>query len=282
MTAQFPIYINNNIAIQQFNNKAIQSKKVHLNYKKYGEASETIIIIHGFLGSLDNWHTLATEFSKDYTVYTVDMRNHGKSPHTENHNIKLMVNDLAEFMEQQNIPSAHIIGHSMGGKVAMQFAFDQTDKVEKLMVADIAPRQYKRGHDSVIEALRAVDFTKVTKRKDAEDIMMHLVPDFGTRQFLLKNLTTSYSGGYKWRVNLNVLDRDYEEIIKPIEYNGVFLKPALFLRGELSTYIKPSDELEIQEHFINAQIETISGAGHWLHAENPKEFYEKVIRFLKN
>lgn len=255
---------------------------MHLNYKKYGEASETIIIIHGFLGSLDNWHTLATEFSKDYTVYTVDMRNHGKSPHTENHNIKLMVNDLAEFMEQQNIPSAHIIGHSMGGKVAMQFAFDQTDKVEKLMVADIAPRQYKRGHDSVIEALRAVDFTKVTKRKDAEDIMMHLVPDFGTRQFLLKNLTTSYSGGYKWRVNLNVLDRDYEEIIKPIEYDGVFLKPALFLRGELSTYIKPSDELEIQEHFINAQIETISGAGHWLHAENPKEFYEKVIRFLKN
>jgi esterase len=253
---------------------------VHLNFKKYGEGHETLIIIHGFLGSLDNWHTLATEFSKDFTVYTLDMRNHGKSPHTESHNIRLMVSDLAEFMEQQNIASANILGHSMGGKVAMQFAFDYTDKVEKLIVADIAPRQYKRGHDSVLEALQAVDFTKVTKRKDAEDIMMHLVPDFGTRQFLLKNLTTAANGGYNWRVNLNVLERDYEEIIKPIEYDGVFLKPALFLRGELSTYIKPSDELEIQEHFINAQIETISGAGHWLHAENPKEFYEKVIRFL--
>lgn len=280
MTTQFPISDNNNLAIQQFNNKVIQSKKVHLNFKKYGEGLENLIIIHGFLGSLDNWHTLATEFSKDYIVYTVDMRNHGKSPHTENHNIKLMVNDLAEFMEQQNIASANILGHSMGGKVAMQFAFDYTDKVERLIVADIAPRQYKRGHDSVLEALNAVDFTKVTKRKDTEDIMMHLVPDFGTRQFLLKNLTTAANGGYNWRVNLNVLDRDYEEIIKPIEYDGVFLKPALFLRGELSTYIKPSDELEIQEHFINAQIETISGAGHWLHAENPKEFYEKVIRFL--
>ena len=280
MTTQFPISVNNNLAIQQFNNKAIQSKKVHLNFKKYGEGLKNLIIIHGFLGSLDNWHTLATEFSKDFAVYTLDMRNHGKSPHTESHNIKLMVNDLAEFMEQQNIASANILGHSMGGKVAMQFAFDYTDKVEKLIVADIAPRQYKRGHDSVLEALDAVDFTKVTKRKDAEDIMMHLVPDFGTRQFLLKNLTTAANGGYNWRVNLNVLDRDYEEIIKPIEYDGVFLKPALFLRGELSTYIKPSDELEIQEHFINAQIETISGAGHWLHAENPKEFYEKVIRFL--
>jgi pimeloyl-ACP methyl ester carboxylesterase len=254
---------------------------MELNHKKYGDGLETFIIIHGFLGSLDNWHTLATEFSKDFTVYTVDMRNHGKSPHTESHNIKLMVNDLAEFMEQQNIASANILGHSMGGKVAMQFAFDYTDKVEKLIVADIAPRQYKRGHDSVLEALHAVDFTKVTKRKDVEDIMMHLVPDFGTRQFLLKNLTTAANGGYNWRVNLNVLDRDYEEIIKPIEYDGVFLKPALFLRGELSTYIKPSDELEIQEHFIYAQIETISGVGHWLHAENPKEFYEKVIRFLK-
>jgi pimeloyl-ACP methyl ester carboxylesterase len=280
LTTQFPISVNNNLAIQQFNNKAIQSKKVHLNFKKYGEGLKNLIIIHGFLGSLDNWHTLATEFSKDFAVYTLDMRNHGKSPHTESHNIKLMVNDLAEFMEQQNIASANILGHSMGGKVAMQFAFDYTDKVEKLIVADIAPRQYKRGHDSVLEALDAVDFTKVTKRKDAEDIMMHLVPDFGTRQFLLKNLTTAANGGYNWRVNLNVLDRDYEEIIKPIEYDGVFLKPALFLRGELSTYIKPSDELEIQEHFINAQIETISGAGHWLHAENPKEFYEKVIRFL--
>jgi pimeloyl-ACP methyl ester carboxylesterase len=280
LTTQFPISVNNNLAIQQFNNKAIQSKKVHLNFKKYGEGLENLIIIHGFLGSLDNWHTLATEFSKDFAVYTLDMRNHGKSPHTESHNIKLMVNDLAEFMEQQNIASANILGHSMGGKVAMQFAFDYTDKVEKLIVADIAPRQYKRGHDSLLEALDAVDFTKVTKRKDAEDIMMHLVPDFGTRQFLLKNLTTAANGGYNWRVNLNVLDRDYEEIIKPIEYDGVFLKPALFLRGELSTYIKPSDELEIQEHFINAQIETISGAGHWLHAENPKEFYEKVIRFL--
>jgi pimeloyl-ACP methyl ester carboxylesterase len=255
---------------------------MNLNFKKYGSANDVLIIVHGFLGSLDNWHTLASAFSKDYTVFTLDMRNHGKSPHTESHSLKLMVNDLAEFMEQQYIQSANIIGHSMGGKVAMQFAFDFTNKVEKLIIADIAPRQYKAGHDSVLDALVAIDFTKVSKRKDAEDMMIHLMPDFGTRQFLLKNLTTSNEGGYMWRMNLDVLIKNYEEIIKPIIYNGVFLKPTLFLRGELSTYIEPSDELEIQEHFIYAQIETILGVGHWLHAENPKEFYERVMQFLKN
>lgn len=255
---------------------------MELNYKKYGNAPETLIIIHGFLGSLDNWHTLATAFGKHFSVYTIDMRNHGKSPHSANHNIELMVNDLALFMEQHQIQSAHILGHSMGGKVAMQFAFNFTDKIEKLIVADIAPRQYKRGHDLIFEALNAVNFEQITKRKDAEDIMLHLVPDFGTRQFLLKNLTQNPSGGYAWRVNLPVLEKEYDEITKPIIYNGIFLKPTLFLRGSLSLYIQPKDEIEIQEHFVFAKIETIENAGHWLHAENPNQFYEKVMQFLQN
>lgn len=253
---------------------------LQLNFKKYGNSPESLIIIHGFLGSLDNWHTLATEFGKHFSVYTIDMRNHGKSPHTEHHNIELMVNDLVLFMDQHQIQSAYILGHSMGGKVAMQFAFDFPDKVEKLIVADIAPRQYKRGHDLVFEALNAVKFDQITKRKDAEDMMFHLVPDFGTRQFLLKNLTQNSNGGYNWRVNLPVLEKEYDEVTRPIIYNGVFLKPALFLRGSLSLYIQPKDEIEIQENFVNAQIKTIEGAGHWLHAEKPKEFYELVFSFL--
>jgi esterase len=251
-----------------------------LNYKKYGDAPETLIIIHGFLGSLDNWHTLATTFGKHFSVYTIDMRNHGKSPHTEHHNIELMVHDLADFMDLHQIKSTNILGHSMGGKVAMQFAFDFPDKIEKLIVADISPRQYKRGHDLVFEALNAVKFDQITKRKDAEDILFHLIPDFGTRQFLLKNLTQTVDGSYAWRVNLPVLEKEYDEITKPIVYDGVFLKPALFLRGSLSLYIQAVDEIEIQEHFILAQIYTIEDAGHWLHAEKPKEFYEKVFSFL--
>lgn len=255
---------------------------MELNYKKYGDAPEVLIIIHGFLGSLDNWHTLATEFGKHFSVYTIDMRNHGKSPHTDNHNIELMVNDLSQFMDQHQIQSANILGHSMGGKVAMQFAFDYPDKIDKLIVADIAPRQYKRGHDLVFEALNAVKFDQITKRKDAEDIMFHLVPDFGTRQFLLKNLTQNAEGGYAWRVNLTVLEKEYDEITRPIIYRGLFVKPALFLRGSLSLYIQPADEAEIIEHFVFAQIQTINDAGHWLHAEQPKVFYEKVFSFLNS
>ncbi len=255
---------------------------MQLNFKKYGSSNEVLIILHGFLGSLDNWHTLATEWSAFYTVYTVDFRNHGKSPHTDHYSIPLMVDDIAEFMDQQNILSAYILGHSMGGKVAMQFAFNHTHKIDKLIVADIAPRQYKRGHDTIFEALHAVDFDTITRRKEAEEVMMHLVPDFGTRQFLLKNLISTPEGKYAWRVNLPVLEADYEEIIKPIAYDGVFTKPALFLRGSLSNYIKSSDETEIIEYFIQSQIITIEDAGHWLHADNPKAFSKEVLQFLQN
>jgi esterase len=253
-----------------------------LNYKKYGNASEVLLILHGFLGSLDNWHTLASEWSSYFTVYTLDLRNHGKSPHTEHHSIALMAADVAEFMEQQQISSAFILGHSMGGKVAMQMAFTYTNKIEKLIVADIAPRQYKRGHDTIFEALHAVDFNTINKRKDAEDLMMHLVPDFGTRQFLLKNLIATDASKYAWRVNLPVLEADYEEIIKAIEYDGVFTKPTLFLRGALSTYISKQDEVEIIENFIQSQVVTIEKAGHWLHADNPKLFSKEVLLFLQS
>ena len=253
-----------------------------LNYKKYGNADEVLLILHGFLGSLDNWHTLATEWSNYYTVYTLDLRNHGKSPHAEHHSIALMADDVAEFMEQQQIASAYILGHSMGGKVAMQMAFTYANKIDKLIVADIAPRQYKRGHDTIFEALHAVDFNTISKRKDAEDLMMHLVPDFGTRQFLLKNLIATDAGKYAWRVNLPVLEADYEEIIKAVEYDGVFTKPTLFLRGALSTYISKQDEVEIIENFIQSQVVTIENAGHWLHADNPKQFSKEVLLFLQS
>ncbi len=255
---------------------------LQLNFKKYGTAPDNLIIIHGFLGSLDNWQTLAIEFSKNFSVYTIDMRNHGKSPHTEHHSIKLMVEDLANFMDQNKINTTHLLGHSMGGKVAMQFAINYPEKIDKLIIADIAPREYKHGHDSIFEALNAIDLSQITRRKEAEDKMMHLVPDFGTRQFLLKNLTSTESGVYTWKMNLKVLQNDYNEIVAQIEYNGIYLKPVLFIRGSLSLYIKPADEVEIIEHFVNAKIETIGNAGHWLHAEKPKEFYELVVSFLLN
>jgi len=252
---------------------------MQLNFKKLG-SGDALIILHGFMGSLDNWQSLANEFAKSFEVYLIDARNHGKSPHTATHSIAEMVEDLFVFMQQQHISKAHIIGHSMGGKVAMQFAVNYPNSVNKLIVADIAAKKYGRGHDDVFEALYAIDLTKIQTRKQAEEAMLPHVSEFGTRQFLLKNLERLENGTYQWKMNLDVLHRDYEEITQEVKNNKPITIPVLFLKGELSRYIKHEDWEQIQSIFPKAELMEISKAGHWLHADNPKEFYEKVIAFL--
>ena len=252
---------------------------MQLNFKKLG-SGDALIILHGFMGSLDNWQSLANEFAKSFEVYLIDARNHGKSPHTATHSIAEMVEDLFVFMQQQHISKAHIIGHSMGGKVAMQFAVNYPNSVNKLIVADIAAKKYGRGHDDVFEALYAIDLTKIQTRKQAEEAMLPHVSEFGTRQFLLKNLERLENGTYQWKMNLDVLHRDYEEITQEVKNNKPITIPVLFLKGELSRYIKHEDWEQIQSIFPKAELMEISKAGHWLHADNPKEFYEKVMVFL--
>jgi pimeloyl-ACP methyl ester carboxylesterase len=252
---------------------------MQLNFKKLG-SGEALIILHGFMGSLDNWQSLAIEFAKSYEVYLIDARNHGKSPHTATHSIAVMVEDLFDFLHQQQISKANIIGHSMGGKVAMQFAVNYSNCVNKLVIADIAAKKYGRGHDDVFEALYAIDLTKIQTRKQAEEAMLPHVSEFGTRQFLLKNLERLENGTYQWKMNLDVLHRDYEEITLEVKTNKPITIPVLFLKGELSRYIKHEDWDQIQSIFPKAELKEISKAGHWLHADNPKEFYEKVIAFL--
>jgi pimeloyl-ACP methyl ester carboxylesterase len=252
---------------------------MQLNFKKLG-SGEALIILHGFMGSLDNWQSLANEFAKSFEVYLIDARNHGKSPHTSTHSIAEMVDDLFDFMQQQHISQAHIIGHSMGGKVAMQFAVNYPNCVNKLVVADIAAKKYERGHDDVFEALYAIDLTKIETRKQAEEAMLPHVSEFSTRQFLLKNLERLENGTYQWKMNLGVLHRDYDEITQEVKSIMPITIPVLFLKGELSKYIKHEDWEQIQSIFPMAELKEISKAGHWLHADNPKEFYEKVMIFL--
>ena len=252
---------------------------MQLNFKKLG-SGDALIILHGFMGSLDNWQSLANEFAKSFEVYLIDARNHGKSPHTATHSIAEMVEDLFDFLQQQHISKTNIIGHSMGGKVAMQFAVYYPNSVNKLIVADIAAKKYGRGHDDVFEALYAIDLTKIQTRKQAEEAMLPHVSEFGTRQFLLKNLERLENGTYQWKMNLDVLHRDYEEITQEVKNNKPITIPVLFLKGELSRYIKHEDWEQIQSIFPKAELKEISKAGHWLHADNPKEFYEKVIAFL--
>jgi pimeloyl-ACP methyl ester carboxylesterase len=250
-----------------------------LNFKEYG-SGEPLLILHGFMGSLDNWHTLATQFGSSNHVFSLDQRNHGKSPHSDEHSIDLMVADLKLFIETKNLNNVSLIGHSMGGKVAMKFTLQYPNLVKRLVVVDIAPRQYQRGHDDVFEAIFAVDLNKIENRKQAEDMMLQFVADFGTRQFLLKNLERLEDGKYNWKMNLKTLHIDYEEIIKPIESEWPFLGPTLVIKGGNSRYISALDELDFKKLFPNYQLQVITNVGHWVHAEAPKEFALAIENFL--
>lgn len=254
---------------------------MYLNHKIYGNGNP-LIILHGFLGSLDNWHTLATKFGETQKVYTIDQRNHGKSPHTSVHSIPLMVEDLKLFMATHQIKKASIVGHSMGGKVAMQFALLYPDMIDKLIVVDIAPKKYKRGHDDVLNAIEGIPLQQISSRKEAETAMEPLMPDYGTRQFLLKNLERTEDGSYQWKMNVPVLKTYYEEIIQEVTSDHPIQNQTLVIKGANSRYIKDEDYHDFKRLFPNFSIVTIPNAGHWVHAEQPILFYEVVSKFLSS
>ncbi len=251
-----------------------------LNYKEFGNGSPALVILHGLFGSLDNWQTLARRFSVHWRVITLDLRNHGRSPHDPDVSIEAMVEDLCQFADDHGLDAFYLLGHSMGGKVAMAYALQYPALVRKLIVVDIAPKAYLRGHDDVFRAMFAVDLEKIKTRADAEEQMKPIIPSFAIRQFLLKNLKKDGTGRWVWRHNLRALYDGYEKILRPVEADWPFDRPALFLRGELSPYIAPGDEPDILAMFPQARFVTIPGAGHWVHAEAPDRFYEAVHRFL--
>ena len=252
---------------------------MQLNYKVLGQG-EPIIILHGLFGMLDNWQTLARKLAEEYTVFMVDQRNHGRSPHTERHDYELMAEDLRHFMESQFVLKAHIIGHSMGGKTAMQFATHYPDMVDHLVVVDIAPKTYPAGHDAIFEALFALDLTKAENRKDVEVQLQSRIPEAGIRQFLMKNIVRDADNGFRLRINLPVIHQDYEKILSNPLIEEPFEGPSLFVRGGRSGYVAVDDLALIQAYFPAAQLETIEQAGHWVHAEAPEELLEHLFTFL--
>ena len=251
-----------------------------MTYKEFGQG-EPLIILHGLFGTLDNWQTLARGFGEHFTVFIVDVRNHGKSAWYETHRYTDIASDLNAFMEANWIHKAHLLGHSMGGKAVMQFAVDYPDKVDKLVVADIAPRTYAGGHETVFEALFAVDFTKINTRKEVEEILDKHIQDKGTVQFLLKSLTRNEDNSLlSWRMNVPVLYKYYKEILGNIAIPSPIENETLFLRGANSNYIQDTDWQSIQLLFPNATLNTIPNAGHWVHAEQPALFAKAVEEFL--
>ena len=253
---------------------------MELNFKSLGQG-EPLIILHGLFGTLDNWQTLAKSWAEHYLVDLVDLRNHGRSPQVDGLSYPAMAEDLHDFMEQNWIHKAHILGHSMGGKVAMEFALSYPDMVDKLIVVDIAPRPYRPGHDDIFAALFAVDLKTIQSRQAAEEILEQYIDDWGVRQFLLKNLSRMKEGGFEWKMNLPVIHRDYANILEPPTQDGPFEGPTLFIRGENSGYVKDEDILRIQELFPHSALRSIPDAGHWVHADQPEVLKGIVMEFLE-
>ncbi len=239
------------------------------------------IILHGFLGSGDNWKTLGNQFAEDgYQVHLVDQRNHGRSFHSDTFSYEVMATDLLKYLDHHAIDECILLGHSMGGKTAMEFAVNHPNMVSKLLVADIGPKAYPQHHQDILKALSSLDFKQIKSRGEADKVLSEYIKEIGTRQFLLKNLYWKEKGTLALRINLPVLSEKIIEVGKALEAASVFDKPTLFLKGERSGYIEVMDELLIHRHFPKAKIVSISEAGHWLHAENPSEFYQNVIKFL--
>ena len=240
-----------------------------------------LVILHGFLGMGDNWKTLARQFSEEgFQVHLVDQRNHGRSFHHHQFDYEILAEDLKNYCNYYNLQSVFLLGHSMGGKTAMLFAAQFPEMIEKLIVADIAPRYYPPHHDYILNGLAALDFDALKTRKEADEALSQYVADLGTRQFLLKNLYWEEKGRLGLRINLPVLRENVSEIGEALAVNLRFEGDTLFLRGDKSEYIGLSDENLIKMQFPKSKIETISKAGHWLHAENPKEFFDFTLQYI--
>ena len=251
-----------------------------LNYKSYGEGP-AFVILHGLFGMLDNWQTLARRWAEGHRVILVDLRNHGRSPHQPEMNYDLMAEDVATLLEDLEIDECILLGHSMGGKVAMQTALTYPELVRQLVVVDMAPRRYRPGHDTIFAALESLDPASIGSRSEAAEALSAHVADPGIQLFLLKNLTRNPAGGYRWRMNLPAIKESYPRLIGPVgnagdRYDG----PALFLRGGKSGYVTEEDLPLIEELFPRARLVTVAGAGHWVHAEKPTELLEVVNAFL--
>ncbi len=251
-----------------------------LHFKELGQGP-ALIILHGLFGSLDNWLTLGRRFAEHRSVYLIDQRNHGRSAHSDQMNYALMAEDLKEFMSGHGIRQAAVLGHSMGGKTAMRFALDHPDMCQALMVADMAPKRYDAGHDAIFEALCSLDLSEVESRQQAEEMLGQMISDPDVRLFLLKNLSREKDGGFRWKMNLPVIREHYSEILDSVQSDFPYDGPTVFIRGGRSGYVQDSDWTDIEALFPRAKLESVKGAGHWLHAEQPDAFYDTVNRFLE-
>ncbi len=254
-----------------------------LHFKKYGQG-KPLIILHGIFGISDNWVTFGKRISElGYEVYILDQRNHGHSPHHYAFTYYALVDDLVEFMEQQQIEMPIILGHSMGGKVAMRYTLENPDDVSALIVVDTSMRTYvsHTHHRDLIDGMKSVDFSKAASRQDVENHLSATISSPRIVQFLMKNLFWKEKDLLGWRINLDAIDLNLDSMYDGVFYSTIFDRPTLFVRGGKSNYISEEDIPDMKKNFNNMDLVTIEEGTHWVHADAPEEFYGYVSQFLK-
>ena len=269
---------------------------MELFFRKYGGTGPPLVIVHGLYGSGDNWVSIARELSSGFEVYVVDQRNHGQSPHSDQHDYPSMRDDLREFMDNQEIEKAVLVGHSMGGKTIMHFAVKWPGRVQSLVSVDIAPKAYHdlavdshaaAHHAKMIDAMLELDLSGVDSREDIDQALRTRIGSERIRSFLLKNVHREKDGNFRWRINLAVLRDNLDHIMDGLDVDGVIAEggitgfPALFVSGERSDYIRAEDHRLIRSIFPVADFVSIPGAGHWVHAEQPALLVKNIKYFLE-
>jgi pimeloyl-ACP methyl ester carboxylesterase len=252
-----------------------------LHFREMGQGTP-LLILHGLFGSSDNWLTIAKQLAANYHVFIIDQRNHGQSPHSNIWNYTVMAQDIEDFCIQHQLNEIYIVGHSMGGKTVMKLAELFPKRIKKMMVIDIAPRYYPVHHHQILNALKSIDFNIVNTRKQAEEVLHNAIEDFGTRQFLLKNIYWIDENKLAWRFNLEVIANHIEIVgeATPADEKVICNIPVCFVKGEKSDYIKKEDEQLIASQFSNSENLTIANAGHWVHAENPTALLNLINYFF--
>jgi esterase len=253
---------------------------MQLHCEKSGRG-EPLVMMHGLFGSLENLGAISRILDDHFTLYRLDLRNHGRSPHGDSMSFADMAQDLLEFLDRESLQSPFLFGHSLGGKVAMELACREPGRVKKLVVADIAPVSYPSHHNAILDGLASIDFASVQSRRDADAQLAKFVDEAPVRQFLLKSLERTPGGSYRWRLNVPAILNNYDDLRLAVCEGCQYSGPTLFLRGERSNYIAERNTAEIKAKYPDSTIATIDGASHWLHAEKPDAVAKAIIEFLE-
>ncbi|MFP8966404.1 alpha/beta fold hydrolase [Pokkaliibacter sp. CJK22405] len=249
-----------------------------LHYQRQGHG-QPLVILHGLFGSLDNWNSITRQLAEHYDVISVDLRNHGRSFHAEPHDYSSMSSDVLALLDALQLESILLMGHSMGGKAAMQLAMQHSERIARLIVVDIAPVDYPRHHDDVFSGLNSLNLSELKSRSAADKALTPFIDDMSVRQFLLRSLYKNDEGKFAWRFNLQQLESDYRFISKAPEGEN-YAGPALFIKGANSHYLKQEYASAVTRRFPDASYKIIQDTGHWPHAEKPELFLSVVERFL--